>query len=250
MYTKTGEAVYRWKHHPSGHDGGGRGGRRGDDPGATTSPPQPQPQAEDASIDGDSMFVDLLLDANLGMRYLTKQRLLLLYVCCEGLRYAFVCGPNRPAATWEPPSWDGSWMEVGPGFPAGAGGSTSGEGGGGLPPPPFLNQLMRDSGSLSAASTTRVTVTSASALADTCSSFGGRAANSSSSQAFGSGSALGGVGVATSSPKHKSFSSITEGLRALDSSLLGTAASALAGTGLRQDALPEEDPACSDDDAF
>ena len=177
MFSKTGEPVYKWQY-PSTSD------RR-----RTTT------TSED-DVGNDSMFVDLALDSHLGIRFLIRQRRLLLYCSCEGLRYVFLCGPNVPDATWEPPSLDGETMEGGSGLPAGAGGA--GPTDGSLPPPPFLNQLLRDSGSIAMTTTVRVATLGSTALGGT--------------------SPTAAVSPGKKSPK--TFTSITASLTALDNTLL------------------------------
>ncbi|KAG1661096.1 hypothetical protein FOA52_012085 [Chlamydomonas sp. UWO 241] len=51
-------------------------------------------------------FVDLQLDAHMGVRFVMETRALHLYLSCDGLRYRFVCGRNAPGATWVVP---GAW---------------------------------------------------------------------------------------------------------------------------------------------
>ncbi|GAX82492.1 hypothetical protein CEUSTIGMA_g9919.t1 [Chlamydomonas eustigma] len=135
----------------------------------------------------DELVVDMYLDSTLGMRYLTAQRKLQLYLCCEGLRYVFFCGPNLPASTWGKD--DNSGVQS---LYEDAGRVSGNEV---LPQPAFLQQLLRESSSAALTSSVRVTSTGQRLLSEE---------------------------ITTLSPKSgtlKSFSSISDSLRALDDSL-------------------------------
>lgn len=110
-YAPTGEARLKWSSAPrplappavassNGHGEAGEDGAGGGRSPSFTAASASSPSNAQSTPPPPPPFVDLAL-GDYGIRYCPPSKRLEVYFGCEGQRYVFNCGRNRPGCTWD-----------------------------------------------------------------------------------------------------------------------------------------------------